>query len=217
MPSRTRLRTSEGASHEAPLPITRKYGAVCDCRSHSALGAKAAVAITITVITNKPRTIPNAAPRTRSTHRRPASRTAQLTILPIAPARMDTAVNTTKKATILAAQGGLIKVIHPATVVYSQAASRNPTTTPAREKTSKKKPCAAATKTDRTMIAAKNQSPVLMNRSRTSSPDNDAGLYSSSRPVNRRKASTYFSLVFATTSGGSAGAGGFLSHLICSR
>ena len=40
---------------------------------------------------------------------------------------------------------------------------------------------------------------------------------SSSRPVRRRNASTYFSRVFATTSSGSDGTGGCLFHRIRSR
>src|SRR5438552_1912258 len=41
--------------------------------------------------------------------------------------------------------------------------------------------------------------------------------HSSSAPVSRRNASTYFSRVFATTSSGSDGTGGCLFHLIRSR
>ena len=40
---------------------------------------------------------------------------------------------------------------------------------------------------------------------------------SSSLPTSRRKASRYFSRVFATTASGRAGTGGCLFHLICSR
>ncbi len=43
------------------------------------------------------------------------------------------------------------------------------------------------------------------------------GLYTSSRPDNRRNASTYFSRVRATTLSGSDGTGGCLFHLISSR
>ena len=43
------------------------------------------------------------------------------------------------------------------------------------------------------------------------------GDHASSFPVNRRKASTYFSRVFRTTSSGSAGTGGCLFQRIASR
>src|SRR6516165_879401 len=43
------------------------------------------------------------------------------------------------------------------------------------------------------------------------------GDHSNSCPVRRRKASTYFSRVLVTTSGGSEGTGGCLFHRICSR
>jgi len=43
------------------------------------------------------------------------------------------------------------------------------------------------------------------------------GHHSSSRPVRRRNASTYFSRVFSTTSSGSDGTGGCLFQRMCSR
>src|SRR5579883_177651 len=130
--------------------------------NHLAPGAKAAVARQTTITTSKPRSNPKTAPRNRSIHFKPASRTAQLVILPAIPANKTTAIKMTKNPTISATHRGFtderrLSEIHG----YSHAARRKPTTVPARAKASVKKPCAAACAQESTMAATINQSAKL--------------------------------------------------------
>src|SRR5437016_13693604 len=130
-----------GASQLTPLPGTSKYYARDDSESSRDSGANAVKANTPTVTTIKPLTRPKAPPRNRSTQRSPAPRIAQRTILAVAPARRTTARKIVKKAARSAIAGDFTYgKNHGAKRPYPQAASKYPTTVPANEITSKKKP-----------------------------------------------------------------------------
>src|SRR6266513_338969 len=142
-----------GASHTAACPPTRKYGAISECSSSADSGEKEANASTRTVVASTPRTKPNAPPSRRSNQRSPASAALQRINFPIAPAMTATTIKIDKKLTRFATQGALTYgKTKGASLPYCQAARRYPTTTPAKENTSEKKPCEAATRVENTTM-----------------------------------------------------------------
>src|SRR3954451_8235819 len=106
-------------------------------------------AITKTVITTIARTRPNAPPNTRSTHRNPTSSIAQRLSLPAIFAITTTRAKMVTNAAIFAIDCDFTYGANDgAKRQYSHAANKYPTTVPASENISKKKPWAAATNTE---------------------------------------------------------------------
>src|SRR6185437_4020943 len=106
---------------------------------------------------------PNAAPSTQSTDLSPASWTIQRTTLAMAPASKTTDTKIVRNPAKSAKAGNLTYCTnHGESFPYPHDASRNPRTAPARQMISKKKPCAAASNAENSMITRMIQSSAFM-------------------------------------------------------